>query len=121
MKFLGSAVLLPFVTVLLVSCSNATRQIDRPVPAELLRRVETEGRVRVIVELKVDPQGVRGAQDEVLRGLEGTDYRVTRRYTEVPFLALEVSPEALRLLAASPVVLRIQEDRSVTPQQGTTP
>ncbi len=37
------------------------------------------------------------------------------------FLALEVSPEALRLLAASPTVLRIQADRVVRPQGGTTP
>jgi hypothetical protein len=35
----------------------------------------------------------------------------------VPFLALEVSAEALRRLAQSPVVRRIEEDRILHPQE----
>ncbi len=118
---MGVAVLFLFGLLVVAGCATAMAEGERRVPAEMLQRAETEGRVRVIVELKVDRQGIRVAQDEVLRVLESTDHRVTRRYTEVPFLALEVSPEALRRLAASPAVLRIQEDRMVTPQPGKTP
>ncbi len=120
-SLVGAAVLVPVEVLGLAGCATALGEGDRRVPADLLRRAETEDRVRVIVEVKVDRRGIRGAQDEVLRVLESTDDRVTRRYTEVPFLVLEVSPEALRRLAASPAVLRIQEDRMVTPQPGKTP
>ncbi len=118
---MGVAVLFLFGLLVVAGCATAMAEGERRVSEEMLQRAETEGRVRVIVELKVDRQGIRVAQDEVLRVLESTDHRVTRRYTEVPFLALEVSPEALRRLAASPAVLRIQEDRMVTPQPGKTP
>ncbi len=118
---MGVAVLFLFGLLILVGCAIALADVERPVPREILKRAQAEGRVRVIVEVKVDGRGIRGAQDEVLRVLVGTDHRVTRRYTNVPFLALEVSPEALRVLATSPTVLQIQEDRVVTPQQGKTP
>jgi len=117
----AGVLLIVFIAPALVGCSTALGQVERPVSAEILKRAETEGSVRIIVELRVDRQEIRVAQDEVLRVLEGTGYRVTRRYTQVPFLALEVSPEALRLLATSPAVLRIQEDRVVTPQERKTP
>jgi len=110
-----------FFELFLAGCSTAIGEVERPVSAEILKRAETEGSVRVIVELRVDRQEIRLAQDEVLRVLEGTGYRVTRRYTQIPFLGLEVSPKALRLLATSPSVLRIQEDRVGTPQEDKTP
>ena len=73
----------------------------------------------MIVELESLPEEIRASQELVLRALEGTGYRVTRRYRAVPFLALEVSPEALRRLVQSPVVRRIQADRVVEPQKET--
>ena len=83
---------------------------------ELLAQAEAHGHVRVLVELTPGPPGLAAAQDELVRSLAGTSARVTRRYTQLPFLALEVSPEALRLLAASPAVRQLQADRALLPQ-----
>jgi hypothetical protein len=89
-------------------------------PPDLPSRAEAEGSVRVVLELKVGPEGIRAAQDAVLQALTGTPHRVTRRFTAIPFLALELSPQALRRLAAVPAVVRIEEDRLYAPQ-GTSP
>ena len=117
--FISSLVL--GLAVMATSCVAANGDIDQRVPLEVRKRAESEGSVRVIVELKVGPGGIRAAQEEVLDSLRGTVHRVTRRFTQIPFLALEVSPEALRLLSISPAVLRIQEDRVVAPQEEKTP
>jgi hypothetical protein len=73
----------------------------------------------VIVELQAGPEKIQATQDLALGAIAGTRYRLTRRYQSVPFLALEVSAEALRRLARSPVVRRIEEDRVVHPQEQT--
>jgi hypothetical protein len=88
-------------------------------PTALLARAETEGSVRVIVELSVEPNSIGSAQDLVVQSLQGTRHRVTRRYQMVPLLGLEVSPEALRRLARLPAVRNIQEDQVLTPQERT--
>jgi hypothetical protein len=88
-------------------------------PAELLARAESEQAIRVVVELQGGLEEIQTSQALVLQALEGTHYRVTRRYQTIPFLALEVSAEALRRLAHSPVVRRIQDDRAAFPQDKT--
>ena len=92
---------------------------EATLPAELLAQAEAQGSVRVIAELRVVSGDLRATQEAVLQALAGAPHRVTRRYTTVHFLGLEVSPEALRRLAASPMVLGIQEDRVVAPQERT--
>ena len=94
---------------------------EERLPLDLLARAEAEGTVRVIVELRVGSEGIRAAQDALLLSLDGTQHRVTRRLTAIPFLALEVSAQALRLLAASPAVVRIEEDRLHAPQDRGSP
>jgi hypothetical protein len=89
------------------------------VPEDLLARAESGETVRVIVELRAGAEDIHATQERVLQGISGTGYRVTRRYQAVPFLALEISAEALRRLMQSPVVRRIQEDRTVSPQEKT--
>jgi len=89
---------------------------DHPmtVPAHLLQKAWQEGTVRVIVRLGAPfaPEGL--LRDEiavelqrgdiadvgarVLSGLSGTRHRVIHRYETVPFLALELGPDALILL-----------------------
>ena len=88
-------------------------------PADLLIRAESGETVRVIVELQAGAEEIHATQELVLRAISGTPYRVTRQYQTVPFLALEVSAEALRRLMHSPVVRRIQEDRAFSPQEKT--
>ncbi len=103
----------------LAGCAVAQGQPEPRLPAGLMGRAEAEGAVRVIVELEIGPGDIRAAQDAVLQALEGTTYRVTRRYRSVPFLALEASAEALRRLSGSPAVRRVQEDRVASPQTRT--
>ena len=106
-------------TVLLgVACAGGANS-EAPLPTELLARAEREKTVRVIVELQGGREGIQTSEVLVLQALDGTHYRVTRRYKRVPFLALEASAEALRRLAHSPVVRRIQEDHAVDPQEKT--
>jgi hypothetical protein len=50
------------------------------------------------------------AAESVLKGLSGTRYRVYRRYTSLPLIALEASPEAIEALASMPDVADIRED-----------
>jgi hypothetical protein len=88
---------------------------------ELLAQAEAHGHVRVLVELTPGPQGLAAAQDALLRSLAGTSARVTRRYAQLPFLALEVSPAALRVLVSAPAVRRIQADHALSPQEKQRP
>jgi len=84
------------------------------VPADLLQKAWQEGTVRVIVRLGA-PLATEGLlRDEVavelqradiadvgarvLTGLSGTRHRVIHRYETVPFLALELGPDAMMLL-----------------------
>ncbi len=86
-------------------------------PADLLARAENGETVRVILEIQAGAEDIHAAQELVFEQLSGTGYRVTRPYRAVPFLALEVSAEALRRLMRSPVVGRIQEDLAVPHQE----
>jgi hypothetical protein len=89
---------------------------------ELIAKAVRQETLRVIVELKVDspaPQSreaITEAQDRVLAELAGTNHRVLRRFTTIPFIGLEVSADALRRLAASARVAGIREDMVLRPQ-----
>jgi hypothetical protein len=109
--------------MLLAAPGRAPAQALTPAVEELIETAERQGALRVIVELKVDASGPPGrqaiadAQDRVLAELSGTTHRVLRRFTTVPFVALEVSADALRRLAGSPLVAGIREDRILRPQE----
>jgi hypothetical protein len=94
--------------------------------SELLRKAKQEGTVRVIVGLRADfaPEGrlsnaraadqreaIAGAQAGLRADLEATEYQTLREFETVPYVALEVSPEALEAVQRSPRVTTIQEDR----------
>ena len=57
------------------------------------------------------------AREALLRALPSTSYRVTRVYDTIPFIALEVSGEALRVLKQSSLVRGIEEDALSAPQE----
>ena len=96
-------------------------------PEKLYCKALSEGSVRVIVQLRLSApaegqlgsadamvaqrQTIAAAQSTVLAGLAGTTFRVIRTYEAIPFLALEVSPDALRALEKSPLVAGMEEDR----------
>jgi hypothetical protein len=95
---------------------------------ELLASAYVEGSVRVIVKLTaagilpeadlshdsfavaVQRSKIADHQNAAMSALAGTRHRILWRYQTSPFLALHVSPDALRALAASPLVESIVQD-----------
>jgi len=114
-----------WVAVLLgISAGVATAGV---VPEALYDKAAREGSVRLIVQFRATtfPEGelesaqvvasqrqriatMRGA---VLAELAGTSHRTIREFTTIPFVALEVGPDALAALAASPNVGGVEEDQ----------
>ena len=104
---------------------------ERMVPAELARKAQTAGIVRVIVQLDVrasaegalaSPQAVlaqrqviAATQHGLMAELAGTVHRVTRQFTTIPFLTLEIAPDALVVLEQSAHVVGVTEDRLASP------
>ena len=60
-------------------------------------------------------RAIRAARDGVERDLGGTSWREARAFETVPYVALEVTPEALARLEASGHVLAVGEDRLERP------
>lgn len=96
------------------------------VPRELFDQAENTGTVLVLVGLKAPwrPEGplsqdllfaqrkaIAAAQEYLLVELSHTRYKITRRYTRIPGIALEVGLEALRVLGNSAVVINVLQDR----------
>ncbi len=116
-KFFNQGMVCLFTAASLTMACAGQVNSTTVLPADLLARAEKGETVRVIVELQAAAEEIHTTQERVLQAISGTPYRVTRRYQAVPFLALEVSAEALRRLMQSPVVRRIQEDRALPPQE----
>jgi hypothetical protein len=89
---------------------------------DLIAKATRPGTLRVIVEIRVDPSGppsreaVAQEQDRLLQELSGTGHRVLRRFATIPFISLEVAPDALRRLATSIHVAGVREDMVRQPQ-----
>ena len=96
--------------------------------SRLLGKAQREGSVRAIVGLRTDftPEGQlsqsqvddqRGAIESAGAGLRadlaGTEYQTLREYETVPYVALSLTPEALRAVQSSPRTTTIQEDVAV--------
>src|SRR5262245_37642371 len=132
-----SAVVSSLVALLLVTGSltsvrgqaPATPQGRGAVISQSLRdRAARDGRVRVIVQLRLDGstapearlgstqailnrrQNIAGARARVLARLAAGTMRETRRYQTVPFVALEVGPGGLAALEGSPDIASVVPD-----------
>jgi hypothetical protein len=109
-----------------------------PVIDEGVRAAVRQGSARVIVELRVPggvkPEGdlassaavaaqrqaIADAQARLVARLAGTQFSQVRQYRSVPFLALEIGPDALVALEQmGDLVSRVLEDRMVMPRAGT--
>ena len=132
-----TSVLLSFALFAIFVSAQAPPQPGggRIVPDRLRARAEREGRVRVLVELKLAsgrhvPEGqlrstaaiaaqrreILGAGGRMASRLGTADRRIVYRYQTVPYVALEVSPAALAALeAASSDIVRVLEDEIVRP------
>ena len=103
-------------------------------PPGLRDRALRDGQVRVIVELRLPsgahvPEGraanaaavlaqrrsIADAGARVLTRLRGSNHRVIRGYSTVPYVALDVNATALDLLTASPDVVRVMSDTLLRP------
>jgi subtilisin len=99
---------------------------ETPNSSNLLQKAQREGSVRVIVRLRTDfvPEGgldrtevsdqrdeIEGAQAGLQEDLQGTEYQTLREYETIPYVALNVSPQALQTLQRSSLATDIVEDR----------
>ena len=101
------------------------------VPPGLMQKALVEGSVPVIVRLRTpfspeplldlvaaagQQQGIRGFQGAVLSYIAAHAHRVHHLYETIPLLALEVGPDALRVLESLPgLVVRVDEDILAAP------
>ena len=89
---------------------------ETPNSSNLLQKAQREGSVRVIVRLRTDfvPEGgldrtevsdqrdeIEGAQAGLQEDLQGTEYQTLREYETIPYVALNLSPQALGTLQRS--------------------
>ncbi len=63
-------------------------------------------------DLKLE-KGISSITDKVLFNLNSFDYRIVRRYSTLPFVALSVSPEALLRIKSLREVISVSEDRLI--------
>ena len=97
-----------------------------PDDSQLLKKAQREGSVRVIARLRTDfvPEGrlrraevadqrarIESAQTGLQAALQGTGDRTVRTYDTIPYIALELPPQALEAVQRSPRVTGITEDR----------
>lgn len=84
------------------------------VPPALLAKAAAAGSVRVLAQLRVEPNAdadeIDRVKQAVLAEIAGTPHRVTRMLDRLPTLALDASAETLRALAASQHVRAVRED-----------
>src|SRR5256714_4387479 len=135
----ASPVILAFLFVTLgASLAGAASQAptSSPVSQDLREQIHRDGWGRVLVQLRTPgvrahvPEGtlasqaavaiqradILTAQGKVLTKLGATGHRVVHRYQSVPYLALEVGPDALRELEAAGFdVARVVQDQVVFP------
>jgi hypothetical protein len=112
--------------LLLLATSAATAQAQSKVPREVIDSAGAHGSVLVLVGLKVPWQmesklgidelltqraAIASIQSDLLNTLQGRNYKVVRRYQEVPGIALEVGADALAELARLPIVTNVLLDR----------
>jgi subtilisin family serine protease len=98
------------------------------VPDGLYQKAHGKGLVRVIVQLRATarPEGqlesahavtaqrqhLAAHRAALLAELAGRRHRLLRAFETIPFVALEVAPETLAALEASPNVVAVEEDRA---------
>ncbi|MCK5003524.1 MAG: S8 family serine peptidase [Candidatus Aminicenantes bacterium] len=58
-------------------------------------------------------KGISSVSDKILYKLNNSDYRIVRRYSTIPFMALSVSPEALLQIRSMNEVKSVSEDKLI--------
>lgn len=114
------------VALLLLAAPFSSARSQEKIPREVIDQAAAHGTALVLVGLSVpwtmesklsdeDLRSQRAAiasvQSELLTGLRGRDYKLLRRYQEIPGVALEVGADALAELARLPIVTNVLLDR----------
>lgn len=111
---------------LLFFASFAQARSQDKIPSEVINQAALHGTALVLVGLSVpwemesnlDGDALRAQrtaiasiQNDLLNQLEGRNYKIVRRYQEIPGIALEVGADALAELARLPIVTNVLLDR----------
>ena len=111
---------------LLFFASFAQAQSQDKIPPEVINQAALQGTALVLVGLSVpwemeskldgdallvQRNAIASIQKDLLTQLEGRNYKVVRRYQEIPGIALEVGADALAELARLPIVTNVLLDR----------
>ena len=122
-----------FAALLCVAGPAAIAQIAEKIPRDVIDQAAARGTVLVVVGLNVPWQmesklsedavqaqreAIRSVQGDLLTALAGRNYKVVRRYEQIPGIALEVGADALAELARSSLVSNVLLDRPVQNPQG---
>jgi len=114
-------------TALLLSAIFAGRaEGQNKIPPEVINQTALHGTALVLVSLNVpwkmeskldsdalqtQRTAIASIQNDLLNKLEGRNYKLVRRYQEIPGIALEVGADALAELARLPIVTNVLLDR----------
>jgi len=109
-----------------LSAEPASAQTSGKIPLEVIAQTAAKGSALVLVglslpwqmesrlsedELQAQRAAIASVQRDLLDKLAGRNYRVVRRYQEIPGIALEVGADALAELARLPMVTNVLLDR----------
>ena len=122
--------------LLLVAIPAAKALSQDKIPPEVINQAATHGTVLVLVGLKVPWEmeshlsdadvrtqrtAIASIQDDLFKDLQGRNYKILKRYQEIPGVALEVGADALAELARLPIVTNVLLDRpAVAPEEANT-
>jgi len=120
-----------FICAAFILVTGAGKATAGVVPEVLYEKASSEGLVRVIVQLRVTTipeghlestnavasqrQGIAGRRSKLMTELAATRYRMIREFETIPFVALEVSRDALLAFDASPNIVGVEEDYLLRP------
>jgi hypothetical protein len=128
-RLLGSCL----AALLSVSGSAVIGHAGGKIPQEVIDHAAAHGTVLVLVGLNVPWQlesklneeavqaqrtAISSVQRSLLTELTGRNYKIIRRYEQIPGIALEVGADALATLAQSAHVVNVLLDRPVAKSQG---
>lgn len=124
MKYVASSFIL---TILFYVASNSFSAEKVKVDPRVQQQVQLLGKTRVFVRLNVpnDDKGtsesrnaqlkaIAATQLAVLNQLEGTDYKLTRKPSLSPILAMEIGAVALTVLERSSYIQRVDDVPKLT-------
>jgi hypothetical protein len=103
----------------MTSCAAASP--GPAVSADLLAKARSQGTVLVIVTLRA-PAGapaatIQAVKQSVITEIASTRHRVVRELAGLPQIVVEASEDTLRVLDASPNVLRVDESMPNRPSR----